>query len=235
MMTAFPVTHYSFKPTDISSLALWLDASDLTTITQVSNAVSQWNDKSGNARNATQSTGANQPITGTRTLNGRNVLDFNGSSHTMNYTGISPASGLTVFYMASHDTVGTVQTLIGGASGSAAFGLVNTNTHRIVKTAVVQILAGTATITGGSISFYTATTQSSGNKLFLAGAADNSNATNPSYTANTSSVGSGSLGTQFFDGRVAEVVIYTKILSNPELNLVGQYMAQKWGRTWTTI
>jgi len=40
---------------------LWLDASDPTTITATATAVSQWSDKSGNARHFVQATGANQP------------------------------------------------------------------------------------------------------------------------------------------------------------------------------
>lgn len=44
-----------------TSLELWLDANDDTTVTVVSNAVSQIDDKSGNARHATQSTVAQRP------------------------------------------------------------------------------------------------------------------------------------------------------------------------------
>jgi hypothetical protein len=43
-----------------ASLALWLDADDASTITLNGGKVSQWNDKSGNARHATQATAANQ-------------------------------------------------------------------------------------------------------------------------------------------------------------------------------
>ncbi len=67
-----------FSPLDLSP-ALWLDASDATTITASSGAVSEWRDKSGNARHATQATAAAQPTTGTATLNGLNVIDFDGS------------------------------------------------------------------------------------------------------------------------------------------------------------
>ena len=44
-----------------SSLALWLDADDASTITLNGSAVSQWSDKSGNNNNAEQTTAANQP------------------------------------------------------------------------------------------------------------------------------------------------------------------------------
>lgn len=46
---------------ELLSTALWLDATDASTITLNGTTVSQWNDKSGNGRNATQSTAANQP------------------------------------------------------------------------------------------------------------------------------------------------------------------------------
>jgi len=43
-----------FAPPSLSTLDLWLDASDSTTITHSSNAVSQWSDRSGNRNHATQ-------------------------------------------------------------------------------------------------------------------------------------------------------------------------------------
>lgn len=74
----------SFTPLDIPGLVLWMDASDASTITQTAGSVSAWYDKSGNGYIATQATGANQPITGARTLNGLNVLNFDGSSDFLN-------------------------------------------------------------------------------------------------------------------------------------------------------
>ncbi len=51
-----------WRPSELgASLALWLDAEDTASITLNVNKVSQWNDKSGNGRNATQATAANQP------------------------------------------------------------------------------------------------------------------------------------------------------------------------------
>jgi hypothetical protein len=67
----------TFSPLDLSP-ALWLDASDTATITASSGSVSQWDDKSGNGRNVTQGTAAAQPTTGSATLNGLNVLSFDG-------------------------------------------------------------------------------------------------------------------------------------------------------------
>ena len=53
------------SPLQIPGCQLWMDGADSTTIT-IATGVSQWNDKSGNAYNFTQATGASQP---TRTGN----------------------------------------------------------------------------------------------------------------------------------------------------------------------
>lgn len=59
---------------------IWLDAADTATITSSGSPakVSQWNDKSVNARHVTQATAASQPTTGATTQNGLNILDFDG-------------------------------------------------------------------------------------------------------------------------------------------------------------
>ncbi len=52
----------AWSPTSLgNSLALWLDASDASSITSSGGLVSQWNDKSGNNRHATQSTAGSRP------------------------------------------------------------------------------------------------------------------------------------------------------------------------------
>lgn len=64
-----------WSPALISTEA-WFDAADPDTITDAGGNVSQWDDKSGNARHVAQGTGSKQPSTGSRTINGVNVLDF---------------------------------------------------------------------------------------------------------------------------------------------------------------
>jgi len=66
---------------DLLSLSpsLWLDANDNSTITLVSEAVSEWRDKSGNSRHAIQSMINSRPIIGT--MNGKTALGFNGVNY----------------------------------------------------------------------------------------------------------------------------------------------------------
>lgn len=82
LLLSAAVVSITFTPLTLNP-AVWLDGADTATITHSANAVSQWNDKSGNNRHATQGTGGNQPITNTRTQNGLNGVDFNGTSHSM--------------------------------------------------------------------------------------------------------------------------------------------------------
>lgn len=70
-----PASSAPFAPTSIAGLVLWLDASDASTVTlDGSNNVSQWNDKSGNARHATQATVLTRPNYVTAAQNGLNAI-----------------------------------------------------------------------------------------------------------------------------------------------------------------
>ena len=68
-----------FQPVDISGCSLWLDSADMSTITLSGSSVTAWNDKSGNANNATGSAGT-YPTIHTAGQNGLNTISFNGTS-----------------------------------------------------------------------------------------------------------------------------------------------------------
>ncbi len=72
----------NWDPSRITT-ALWLDAADASTVTTVSGAVSQWNDKSGNGRNASQATAGNRPTYTSAGQNNLNVLTLDGSNDSL--------------------------------------------------------------------------------------------------------------------------------------------------------
>ena len=74
-----------WTPAYVSPVA-WYDASDASTINNITGGVSQWGDKSSNANHLNQDTPSLQPRIDTRTLNGLNVIDFNGTEHYMSFT-----------------------------------------------------------------------------------------------------------------------------------------------------
>jgi len=73
--------HTTFDPRRIPGLAAWYDAADSASVTLDAGRVSQWSDKSGNARHATNTTsGSTQPSYSTAARNGLNVLRFAAAS-----------------------------------------------------------------------------------------------------------------------------------------------------------
>jgi hypothetical protein len=114
--------------------ALWLDAADASTVTTVSSAVSQWNDKSGNGRNAAQSTAGNRPEYQSAAQNGLNAVRFTaasahfltaGTTSTWNF--LHNGTGSAVFFVSrvrsTGDNPNQVHTYLStGGAGSLSVG-----------------------------------------------------------------------------------------------------------------
>jgi len=84
------------NPTSLTGLQLWLDASDANTLYDATTGgslvaadggVARWEDKSGNARHATQSTQANRPVRKTSQKNGLDTILFDGSNDSLSISG----------------------------------------------------------------------------------------------------------------------------------------------------
>jgi hypothetical protein len=93
-----PILSTAFSPASIPDLAVWFDANDTASLTvDGSNKVSQWNDKSGNARHATQGAEANQPTLLTNQLNGRpGVRGYDNQWMSFSGPDLSGSGGFTV-------------------------------------------------------------------------------------------------------------------------------------------
>jgi hypothetical protein len=81
-VSAFVINPYSvlFTPNRLANLALWLDAGDSGTVILNGSDVSEWRDKSGNGRNASQATAARQPEYISSAQNGLGALRFDAAS-----------------------------------------------------------------------------------------------------------------------------------------------------------
>lgn len=119
-------TTWSYPAPPVTGYKVWLDASDATKITSSGGSVSQWTDKSTNAYTFTQATSSYQPTTGTRTINGRNGLDFDGSSDWLYSTAaISTWKFLhstqsTIFVVMQADVTNTYMTTVSTEAGSTS-------------------------------------------------------------------------------------------------------------------
>jgi hypothetical protein len=115
------------KPAPVPGYKVWLDASDISTITQVSNAVSAWTDKSVNAYVFEQLTATAKPTTNTRTINSLNVLDFDGTSDFLESTAAAStwnfmhnATGATTFMVLNTDANAGANALLATNAGGAS-------------------------------------------------------------------------------------------------------------------
>lgn len=108
-----------FNPKSIAGLLGWYDAADSSTIT-IATGVSAWADKSGNGYTLRQSTANNQPATGTRTIGGKNALDFDGSNDVLSLGTTPPeyllnlasSRAITLFVVTASDVPNFVSRLI---------------------------------------------------------------------------------------------------------------------------
>lgn len=229
----------SFSPSNLSNGLMWLDASDASTITDSGGSVSQWDDKFGNGNNATQGTGSLQPITGTRTLNGLNVIDFAGNDRfNLNHDLFDLPS--TIFIVAKSDSSTlSLQTLLSRRDGSTSSGTflirynVNSNS---------EISLFTKTGTGSAVSSINPTitipllitTKCSipGELHIEAGGVSNTTLVPSDTYDNDNSGGSyigSTLSSQYLNGYIAEIIIYGRLLDASETTKVQNYLNTKWG------
>lgn len=114
----------SFTPLSLAPL-MWLDASDAGTLYDATTggalvaadgAIARWEDKSGNARHATQSTLAARPLKKSGLLNGLPVVRFNGGDDSLIHA-LSVATDNTVFMVVKSNEVGNAVKSLYGATG----------------------------------------------------------------------------------------------------------------------
>jgi hypothetical protein len=228
-----------FTPS-LNNLSLWLDAADAATIVSSGGQVSQWNDKSGLGNNVTQGVGANQPITGTRTINSRNTIDFNGTTHSMagpsGLYSVSNGNNCIILVFAAD--------LAGGATQRIYSAQETTGRHYIGINATG--VTGTCQAAGAGPATETWAKDANAHMSFLArsGTAQNVNidgglgAANSSATSFTSTVvtiGAQTSASNFYDGRIAELLVYSRRPSDGEINRIAQYLCAKWNLPWFSL
>lgn len=74
----------SFLPTDIADLRVWLKAGRITGLND-GDAVATWSDLSGNGNDATQATGAKQPLYQTNIVNGEPIVRGDGVNDILDF------------------------------------------------------------------------------------------------------------------------------------------------------
>jgi hypothetical protein len=224
--------------------ALWLDAADASTVTTVSSAVSQWNDKSGNGRNATQSTAGYRPTYTSAGQNGLNVLTFDGTDDWLALPNTTnPSGGNATFVACKPNHVNTVTFIIGRAYTWGSWQLASAGTGTTVRYGM-----GRDGIDEGVI---TATGLTNNTDKVLTGTYDNANVRvssngntfvttaytpNPTYNANdATTIGAARTTSNViaspFRGPMYEIVVIHSAPSQTVIEKMQGYLAHKWGLT----
>ena len=228
--------------------ALWLDAADASTVTAPGGVVEQWNDKSGNGRNAVQATAGNRPAFTSGGLNSRNVITFDGSNDWIACAASVFSSQLAYswFAVARRSTTATVGTLFSERinSNAAAVQLTAVDTTTIVNRAggpsASAVIEQTESISMPTTAQILGSVQSAtAGTAYRNGTATATNAeTKASLTFRPFMLGgqydsSTNLGAtqQYWSGYIAEFVITHATLSTLNRQKIEGYLAHKWGLT----
>jgi len=238
----FVFAEEEWTPAQITT-ALWLDADDASTITLNGSNVSAWNDKSGNGRNATQATAANQPAYTTAGLNNKPALDFDGADDDLVLSSVSDLNSVSQswFIVTKRDNAnGRTEISFGIGNQQESNGLADIPrwtdnkmysqigyvANRPAPVSVISDAPYINCVTGGAVQLSytngtligTGTTQSLSNFSVLDGG----------Y------VGSGramSFFGRYFDGKISELIIVPSVATTQDRQLIEGYLAHKWGLT----
>lgn len=237
-----------YKYNSVSDQALWLDSADLTTLLDASGVnagsggflgkIATWNDKSGNAYHATQSSNGKRPDFSARTINGRTIVDFDGSDDSFAISNLIVnfgASTVIAVYLPDNTTTTLNLFANSGTNGSTnrfsinnqACDFSNTQLSRVAPASGSPILQVASVSKNGSaarqrlyINTDTPLTQSTSRNVTQAGGA-------------IGAYGTGT--TSFFDGGLALLLFYRKQLTPAEINFLAGLINQAWGVSLTPV
>jgi len=220
----------TFAPTTIASLALWLDASDQSTVTG-SSSVTAWSDKSG-VGNTMTGTASRYPTLTTNALNGQSVMTFSGGQV---FTGPITLGGTSFTEFAVYyNIVATVgQAFIDDNTGPVGTLCVQNGGGNQFQ---VGFAYGSSFQTGGAYRIFatncTSPSSSSTVSIWFNGTNQNIGGWN-FYGRSPSAITSVTIGARkdliYFTGTIAEIIIYNTNITAGQQQQIEGYLAWKWG------
>lgn len=242
-----------FSPLNLPNLKAWYDAADTATITGGS-AVSQWNDKSGNGYHLTQSTATKKPSSGTRTLNSKNVIDFDGTNDILSastasdWTFMNNSGGCTVFFVYMLDSNSGARGFcttddVGGAN--VGFDLYDNTelAHRVNRGVGGSSAISNETLqnpaTGNHYLYVLSdpnnATAANRSEIYVDGVLQNKNNTLTNAPSSSTPLNALDVGGRrsddgyAYDGAFAEIIIVSGLMSADNITKTKAYISAKWG------
>jgi hypothetical protein len=220
------VLRKTFSPADLSTVNLWLDASDSTSITHSSNAVSQWNDKSGNNNHAAQAFAGDKPTYSNTAMSGKPGLNFDNDKFSI------PAIdmvGKTLLAVIQPD-ISTTQQILSHSSINVQLRLSPSNQLQYASASPLYTngTASTGTLANDQISFVSFTLDNTFG-FSINGTFQNSGVSKGSSGSSIfNQIGTRAASSERFNGKMGEILIMGSV-SSTEREKVEGYLAHKWG------
>lgn len=250
MAAGFPIIFSPrlWTPAGVSK-SLWLDGIDATTITLNGTTVSKWSDKSGNARDATQTTAANQPIYQSSGINGRPALQWDGSLRFLTTPAFAIASNrqFAMFVAVNMNNADGYKRILDNRTsymqGYLGSDLSNTNPSFLAMAGISSGISGStiASYLGNSVvSSVFGTDEVGANviRVFANGNAGNSLSGNTAPLATSGMVIGAQSSLQapgFWSGNIGEVIMIDGNVSQSLRQKIEGYLAWKWGTVSTLV
>jgi hypothetical protein len=231
--------------------ALWLDASDSSTLFDATSGgslpgngigVARWEDKSGNGIHATQSISLSRPTRQTSAQNNLDTIQFDGSNDAFSFTSGLPtgSSARSVFVVAKQqNSSGFKSFLYYGNSASAGnrFGVrYNNNTLQIEASSSVLTTPGISSTTDFNVLYF----QYNGGffhdnaNIFVNGVSLSLTRSGINLSLNTQE-NNRSIGARleipdlFLNGQIGEIIFLSGVVNDTTRQLSEGYLAHKWG------
>ncbi len=221
-----------WTPATITTAA-WYDAADAETITATNTAVTQWDDKSGSNNHLTAN-GA--PKTGTRMINNKNVIDFDGVNSDLSNASLSSAissQSVSIFSVQQYDVLDVqsmtawslhASTATVGMFLHATFGSTASLGLRYPTNTPVQY---PESLNIELLSYVKANATSQ--KGWITGSSQNEVTTSVNtFPAVKLNLGSRN-GSNFLNGAIAEFIVVPNEVSTTDREKLEGYLAHKWG------
>lgn len=220
-------TPAGFSPDDLDELKGWFDFSDTSTITTSGSEATAITDKSGGTNAARIGTGADS---GTATINSLNGLEFaKGEAYSMS---ISATNGVTGFLVLQFVTDTTTVNFIRDSDNANSIRMYTNSSSVLVLDLQNYNLTGSTAVSASTTYIISFEVDSSGATLRLNGVQEATSASDPGFTSAWDVFGGTSFG---YEGIMGEILGFDNTLTTSEMNQVGNYLADKWGGTWTDI
>jgi len=245
----------NFYPFGITGLVAWYDFSDAimlytdtarsTPVSADGNSILGVRDKSPAGAHLSEAT--NGPTYKVGILNGQSVARFDGTNDTLKSAAaaFSLGPGITAFLVATQTTApgsryviggdgdhmlitnGANNQIVWGGSQNVGYSLIQSANFLATTTGIIVGTYNTALASGSEVTAWrngtvfptvTSSAENTGNVLMTQFAA-----------------GATVAGGSFWNGDIAETLIYNAVLTNSQINTVANYLVAKYALSWTAI